>query len=78
VHIQADPVRESVDEILTQRFAVQVFAVGVDVFIRDLVQRVRAPIAPDHGLARLESFDRRLLCAQHNVVDLALAGRELA
>ena len=41
VHIDADRVPDAVDEVFAERFAVQVFAVGVHVVESDGVERVR-------------------------------------
>ena len=41
VNIESDVVAETVNEIFSQRLAVQIFAVGVDVVVGDFVERVR-------------------------------------
>jgi hypothetical protein len=46
VHIDADGMPERVDEIFPQRFAVEVFAVGVDVVEGDLVEQCDLGSAP--------------------------------
>ena len=77
--IQSHVMSQSVDEIFSQRLAVKVFAVGVDVIKSDLIERIRIGAAGgDFGLPCLKSLHRRFLRREHNVVNLTLAGGELA
>ena len=76
VDIQADGVAEAVDEILAEGFAVQVFAMGVDVVVGDLVEPLAAPAAerntgPGGG-------DGGVRGRENDPVDFLLPGRELA
>ena len=83
VDVDADGVAEAVDEVLAERLAVEVFAVGVDVVEGDFVERIgdvggafvdvaEAVFAGDEG------GGGGLLGAEDDVVDLALTGREVA
>ena len=42
VHVQSDVVAKSMNEIFSQRLAMQVFAMGVDVVVSHIVERIRA------------------------------------
>ena len=77
MHVETDVVAEAMNEILAQRLAVQIFAVGVDVVVGDLIKRIRIA-AFQVRLARFECGHRRLLRAQDDVVDLPLARGEMA
>ena len=77
VNIQSDVVAEAMNEVFSQRLAVQVFAMGVDVVVSDVVERIR-PVPPQTGLARLKCRRGSLLRAQHDVVNLPLPRGEFA
>src|SRR5579862_6473957 len=53
VDVEADVVAEAVNEILAERFAVKIFAVGIDVVVRNFVNAFRAFLAVVHA-----GFDR--------------------
>src|SRR5271163_2807457 len=76
VDVEADVVAEAVNEILAQRFAVKIFAVGIDVVVGNLVHAFRASLAIVH--ARLDGGERGILGAENNFIDFALARREFA
>src|SRR5690242_4494283 len=75
MYVQPDIVPQAVDKILSQRLAMGILAVGVDVVVGDLLERVSFA-AQAH--ARLDRGDSGLLGPQHYFVKLALAGREFA
>ena len=60
VDIEADEVAEAMDEVLAKSFAVQVFAVRVDVVVGDVVKRVGL-ITAQVGFSGLKRGDGRAL-----------------
>src|SRR5579864_563961 len=77
VNIQTYEVSKAVDEIFTKGFAVEIFAVGVDIFVGDVVDGVGL-IAAQMRFSGLKCGDGGPLCSQDNVVNLPLASRELS
>ena len=75
--VEADGMAEAVDEILSERLAVQVFAVGVDVVVGDFVDGVGI-VALHVGLAGDEGRSGGFLRAEDDVVNFALARCEVA
>src|SRR5271168_2312277 len=76
VDIETDVVAESVNEILAERFAVKIFAVGIDVVVGNFVDALRALLAVVH--AGLDGCESGILRAENNSIDFALARREFA
>ena len=68
---------EPVDEILAQWFPVQVLAVRIDIFESDLLEAGKLASPADHHTG-LDGRQRRVLSAKHDLVNLALTGREMA
>ncbi len=79
VHIDADHVAESMDPVLAKRRTVQILAMRVDVVVGHGIERIRilAVAVIDRRLVDHEGRDRRLLRAEHNVVNLALPRSEV-
>ena len=77
MHFKSDVVAEAVNKIFTQRLAVQVLAVAIDIVHGDFCDRtVGTP--HQHRLARLKGRHRGLLRAQNNIVNFPLARGEMA
>src|SRR6266699_54785 len=76
VNVQADVMAEAVDEIGPEGFAVKVFSVGIDVIVSNFLYALATLVAEIH--ARPERGEGRVLRAEDDLVDLALARRELA
>src|ERR1700722_14145828 len=70
---------EPVQPIFSEGLAVQAFSVRVDVVVSNRIERVRvlAVAVVDGGFASHKSIDGRLLSAENDVVNLALARREM-
>ena len=67
---------ESVNEILAERFAVKVFAMSIDVVVRDVEEAVLF-VAAENG-AGLDGGDGGVLGGKNDVVDFALARSEFS
>src|SRR5216684_4962505 len=76
MNIQADVMTQSVNVILAQRLAVQIFSVRVDVVVGNLIGAIVALLAD--GVARLEHRERGILRAEYNRINFTLARSELA
>src|ERR1700756_1180629 len=76
VNVEADIVAEAVDVILAESLTVHVFAVGVDVVVRDFVQAFAAGLAIAH--AGFESGEDGILRSENNFVDFAPARGEFS
>src|ERR1700722_14936617 len=76
VDIQTDMVAQSVNEILAERFAVQIFAVRIDVVVGNLVDALGAFLAIVH--AGLDGRQSGILRAENDFIDFALPGCEPA
>src|SRR5438128_2593619 len=63
VHLEAHVMTQSVREVLAERLAVQILAVGVDVIVGDLINAVRRRLTDGH--AGLDRADGSVLSAQH-------------
>ena len=62
MHIQAHVMSQSVNKIFSQRLAVKVFAMGVDVIKGDFIERIRISAAGGElGLPCLEGLHRGFL-----------------
>src|SRR5260370_24560031 len=69
VNVQADMMAEAVNEIRAERFAMEIFSVGVDVIVGEFVD---AFVAFGTVIrARLERADRSILRTENGVVDFA-------
>src|SRR5467141_5160743 len=75
VDIEADIMAEAGNEIRAEGFAVEIFSVGVDVIVGELVDALVALGAVIR--ARLQRSDGSILRTEDDVVDFALARREL-
>src|ERR1700730_1015297 len=76
VDIQADVVTQSVNEILAQRLAVQVFAMGIDKIVGHIVERILL-VSPQMGFARVECSNGSLVRPEDDIVNLSLTRGEL-
>ena len=76
MHIESDVVTKAVNEILTERFAVLILAVRIDVVVGNLEDALVA--LPAHIHAGLQRGHRRVLRTKHDLVDFALPRREFA
>ena len=77
VYVKTDIVAQAVDEVLAQRFTVQIFAMGIDVVVSGFLQRI-CSIAPQRRFAGLECRNRSLLRPQHNIVNFPLPRGEFS
>src|SRR5947208_827963 len=68
--------RKTMDEVLAERFAMQIFAMAVDVIEGNLIQSVRCRLLK-RG-AGLDGGDGRVPGPEHNVVDFPLPSGEPA
>ena len=78
VHVQPNMMSQPMDEVLAQRIAMQIFSMRIDVIEGHFVQRVIVRTAFKFRFSNLKCLDRSVLRAEDDVVDLTLAGRELA
>ena len=76
MHVQPDLMAQAVNEVLPERFAMLVFTVGIDVVVGNFEDALVALAAQVH--AGLQRSQRRVLRAQHDLVDFALPRREFA
>ena len=77
VDIQSDVVAKPVNEVFSQRLAVKIFAVSVDVVVGNIMKRI-GPVSPQTRLARAKCGSGGLLRAEDDVVNLPLPSGELA
>src|SRR5260370_4216423 len=76
VNVKADMMAEAVNEILAEGFAMEIFSVGVDVIVGEFVD---AFVALGTVIRTgLQCSDGSMLRTEDDVVDFALAWRELA
>jgi len=76
MNIESDVMSDSMRKIFAEPLPVQIFAVRVDVVIRDFVKRIGRGLTEGH--ARLHGGDCGLLRAQHDLVNFFLPRGEMA
>jgi len=75
VDVQADVMSQAVNEIGAEGLAVEIFSMGIDVVVGNLVDVFVALTAEVH--ARFERSEGGVLRAENNFVDFALRGVNL-
>ena len=76
MNIETDVVAKAMNVILPEPFAVQIFSVGIDVVVGNFVEALVIGLAIVHS--RFDSGKNRVLRAENDVIDFALARREFS